>query len=65
MAKPREGFSDQLVSKLVVGLVVVVIGWFVLKVVLGWIYSLVTAAVMIALLGVVLWFVLIGPPGDD
>jgi hypothetical protein len=54
-----------MVSRVVFGVVAVVIGWIVLQVVLGWLYSLIRVAVIIALLGVVLWFVFVGPSSLD
>lgn len=65
MAKTSSSSSDQWVSKLIVGAALVILGWFVIKVVVGWLVGLVTAAVMLLLLGIVLWFVFIGPPGGD
>ena len=54
-----------MVSRVVLGVVAVVIGLFLFNVVLGWLYSLIRVAVIIALLGVVLWFVFVGPSSLD
>lgn len=65
MAKPASGSSSQLASRLIVGVILVVVALFVLNVVLGWLYSLIRVAVIVGLLGVVLWFVFIGPSSLD
>lgn len=50
-----------------IGIVVlaVIAGIMVLNWVLGAIFALVRIVLLLALLGVVAWFVLIGPPGMD
>lgn len=58
-AAPRDSFA----TRVVVGLVLLVLAWIVLRMVLGFVYSLIRAALFIALFGVVAWVVLVGPPG--
>lgn len=67
MSKPASGSSEKLLIRVGVGLLVAVLGLFVIQMLLGWIFSLIRMAVLLALLGIVVWFVVIGPPGwgDD
>lgn len=62
-APPGESFT----TRLVIGIVLLVVAWIVIRVVLGTIYSIIRALLFIALFGVVAWIVLVGPPGrhDD
>lgn len=60
-ARPRESFA----TRLVVGVVLLVGAWLVLRLVLGMVYSIIRAALFIALFLVVAWVVLVGPPGRD
>lgn len=62
--QPTSG-SNETLTRVVVGLLVLVIGVLVFQVVLGWIFSLVRVALMLVLLGLVAWLVLVGPPGMD
>jgi hypothetical protein len=61
----RTSKSDQLLWRVAVGALVVIVVIMVLNMVLGWVFALVRMAVLLAILGVVGWFVLIGPPGMD
>ncbi|HET9612052.1 MAG TPA: hypothetical protein VFP06_20725 [Acidimicrobiales bacterium] len=62
-APPGESFT----TRLVIGIVLLVVAWIVIRVVLGTIYSIIRAVLFIALFAVVAWIVLVGPPGrhDD
>jgi hypothetical protein len=61
----RSGRSDQLLWRVALGALVVIVVIMVLQWVLGMIYAIIRIAVLLAILGVVGWFVLIGPPGMD
>jgi uncharacterized membrane protein YbhN (UPF0104 family) len=65
MAKPGMRSSDRLLMRVALVLLVLVLGWVVLGWVLSALYTLVRIFLLLALLGVVAWFVLIGPPGGD
>ena len=58
-AAPR----DSLATRVVVGLVLLVVAWLVLRVVLGFVYSIIRSLLFVALFAVVAWIVLVGPPG--
>lgn len=45
------------------GLVVLVVIWIVVNSVLGMVFALARAALLIAVFGIVAWVVLVGPPG--
>ena len=62
MSRPAEP-RDSLATRVVVGLVLLVLAWIVLRLVLGFVYSLIRSALFIALFAVVAWVVLVGPPG--
>lgn len=62
--RPRRG-SDQLLMRIGIVVLAVIAGIMVLNWVLGAIFALVRIVLLLALLGVVAWFVLIGPPGMD
>jgi hypothetical protein len=64
MAEPTSG-SSELLTRLGVGVVVVVVALLLFQFVLGWIFSLIRIALVVALLAVVAWLVLVGPPGTD
>lgn len=57
-AAPRESFA----TRVVVGLVILVIVWIVLRSLLGFVYALIRAALFVGLFVVVAWIVLVGPP---
>lgn len=65
MAKSAMSGSDRLLMRVALVLLVLVLGWVVLGWVLSALYTLVRIAILLALLGVVAWFVLVGPPGKD
>jgi hypothetical protein len=58
-AAPREGIA----TRVIVSLVVLVIAWIVVRILLGFVYSIVRSLLFIALFAVVAWIVLVGPPG--
>jgi hypothetical protein len=47
----------------VVGLVLLVVAWLVIRALLGMVYSIIRSALFIGLFLVVAWIVLVGPPG--
>jgi hypothetical protein len=63
MARPVEPPGGGLTGRIVLGIVVLVVIWIVVQSVLGMVFSLVRAALLIALFGIVVWVVLVGPPG--
>lgn len=58
-APPGESFA----VRLVVGLVLLLAAWFVIRLLLGTLWALIRAFLFIALFAVVAWVVLVGPPG--
>jgi hypothetical protein len=65
VAEPASRTSERLLTRILLGLAVLVLAWLVLDFLLGWLFQLVRIALLLALLGVVAWFVLVGPPGSD
>jgi hypothetical protein len=65
MAKPAARTSDQVLMRLAMGVILVFALWLLLGWIVGFIFTLVRAALLLVLLGIVGWFVLIGPPGSD
>lgn len=67
MAGPASRSSERLLTRILLGLLVLVVAWVVLQWVLGALFALLRIALLLALFGIVAWFVLIGPPGmsDD
>jgi hypothetical protein len=63
MARPVEPRGGGLTSRIVLGIVVLVVIWIVVQSVLGMVFAVVRGALLIALFGVVAWVVLVGPPG--
>lgn len=57
--------TDQTLVRVGIGVLAVIAAIMVLNMVLGWLFSLIRIALLLALLGIVVWFVLIGPPGMD
>jgi len=47
------------------GVLAVIAAIMVLNFVLGFLFSMIRVALLLVLLGIVAWFVLIGPPGMD
>jgi hypothetical protein len=65
MVKPASRSSERLFYRVGLGILALVAVWIVVQMVLGWIFSLIRVALLLALLGIVAWFVLIGPPWMD
>jgi hypothetical protein len=65
MPRPASRSSESLLTRVLLGLVVLLVAWFVLQLVVGWLFTLLRVALLLGLLGIVGWFVLIGPPGVD
>jgi hypothetical protein len=65
MAGPASRTSERFLTRILLGLLVLLVAWFVLQIVLGWLFALLRIALLLALFGIVAWFVLIGPPGMD
>jgi hypothetical protein len=63
MARPVEPRGGGLTSRILLGLVVLVVIWIVVDSVFGMVVSLVRGALLIALFGIVAWVVLVGRPG--
>jgi hypothetical protein len=63
MARPVEPRGGGLTSRILLGLVVLVVIWIAVDSVLGMVVSLVRGALLIALFGIVAWVVLVGRPG--
>lgn len=51
-----------LTTRIVVGLVVLVLAWLVLRLLLGFLFTLVRALLFLVLFAIVAWVVLVGPP---
>jgi hypothetical protein len=58
-APPRSSLS----TRVVVGLVVLIVVWFLIRIALGMVYSVIRGALFVALFAIVAWVVLVGPPG--
>lgn len=58
-AAPRESLA----TRVIVGLVILVVAWIVVRILLGFVYSIIRALLFIALFALVAWVVLVGPPG--
>ncbi len=58
-AAPRGSLS----TRLLVGLVLLIVAWIVIRIALGMVYSIIRSVLFIALFAVVAWIVLVGPPG--
>jgi hypothetical protein len=56
--------TESLLTRVLLGLVVLLVAWFVFQLVLGWLVALLRVALLLALLGVVGWFVLVGSSGS-
>jgi hypothetical protein len=63
MPPPPAPVRQSLTTRLLVGLVLLIVAWFVLRLVLGMVYSIIRSALFIGLFLVVAWIVLVGPPG--
>lgn len=65
MAKPAARTGDKVLMRLAIGVILLFVLWLLLSWVVGFIFTLVRAALLLVLLGIVGWFVLVGPPGSD
>jgi uncharacterized membrane protein len=65
MARPPAPPRESITTRVLVGLVLLVVAWFVIRVVLGTVFALIRAALFVALFAVIAWVVLVGPPGRD
>jgi len=63
MARPVEPRGGGLTTRILLGIVVLVVVWIVVQSVLGMVFAFVRAALLVALFGIVAWIVLVGPPG--
>ena len=64
MAQPVKPSGSSIITRLAVGVLVVVALWLVVGAVVGFVFSIVRTLVFLGLIAVVAWFVLIGPPSD-
>jgi hypothetical protein len=55
--------SSGLGTRVVVGIVALIVIWFVVRLVMGTVFAFIRAAVFVALFAIVAWVVLVGPPG--
>ena len=64
---PKSRSSERILTRVLLGLLVLVVAWVVLQWVLGALFALLRIALLLVLFGVVAWVVLVGPPGmrDD
>jgi hypothetical protein len=62
MAPPSARPRESLLGRVVVTLAILFVAWLVLQIVVGWVFSIVRALVILALFAVVAWVVLIGRP---
>ena len=51
-----------LTSRIVVGVVVLILAWVVLRLLLGFLYTVIRALLFLVLFAIVAWVVLVGPP---
>jgi hypothetical protein len=59
MAQPVEPRGSSFLTRLAIGVLVLVALWLVV----GFVFSLLRSLVFLALIGLVVWIVLVGPPG--
>jgi len=62
MAPPPARPRESLLGRVVVALAILFLAWLMLQIVVGWVFSIVRALVILALFAVVAWVVLIGRP---
>ncbi|HEX6418745.1 MAG TPA: hypothetical protein VFZ77_09615 [Acidimicrobiales bacterium] len=55
--------GESVAVRLVVGIVLLLAAWIVIRLVLGTLYAIIRSVLFIALFAVVAWIVLVGPPG--
>lgn len=65
MANEVERPTSGLGSRIVIAVLVIVTASLVLRFLLGFVFGLIRALFFLALVGVVAWFVIVGPPGRD
>jgi hypothetical protein len=63
MAQPVGPRGSSFLTRLAVGVLVLVALWLVVGVVVGFVFSLLRSLLFVGLIAVVAWVVLIGPPG--
>ena len=63
MAQPVGPRGSSFLTRLAVGVLVLVALWLVVGVVVGFVFSLLRSLLFVGLIAVVAWIVLIGPPG--
>jgi hypothetical protein len=62
MARPAPP-RQSILSRLLIGVLLLILLWFVLSTVVGLVWSIIRAALFLALFAVVAWVVLVGRPG--
>jgi len=63
MAQPVKPSGSGIVTRLAVGVLVVVALWLLVGAVVGFVFTIVRTLLFLGLIGLVAWIVLIGPPG--
>lgn len=63
MPPPPAPAKQSLTTRVVVGVVLLVVAWIVIRTLLGMVYSIIRSALFIGLFLLVAWIVLVGPPG--
>ncbi len=63
MARQVEPPRGGIASRILLGIVVLAVVWIVLQFVLGMVFAVIRAALLVVLFGIVAWVVLVGPPG--
>jgi membrane associated rhomboid family serine protease len=59
---PRKAQSTSLVTRVAIGVAILVVAWLMLQFVIGAVFALIRAALFVALFGMIAWVVLVGPP---
>jgi hypothetical protein len=60
MAREVERPESGLAGRVLVGIVVLVVAWWVIKLLLGFVFSLIRIVLFVALFAVIAWVVLVG-----
>jgi hypothetical protein len=63
MAQPVGPRESSFLTRLAIGVLILVALWLVVGVVVGFVFSILRSLVFLALFGLVAWIVLVGPPG--
>jgi hypothetical protein len=63
MARQVEPPSSSVGTRVVLGIVVLIVAWLVLRFVLGAVFALIRVALFVGLFAVIAWVVLVGPGG--